>query len=105
MAESIQLEWDFLLQTIRLGIGVTLVYDGLRILRLLIPHSVFFISLEDFFFWLGCTGVIFKLQFELNNGISRGFSILGITLGMALYNQLVGRWLMKLAERLVTLLK
>ena len=105
MSENIRLEWDFLLQTIKLGIGITLVYDGLRVLRMLIPHPSFLISLEDLLFWLGCTGAIFRLQFEQNDGISRGFAILGILLGMVIYNQLAGKWLIKLAERVVGFLK
>ena len=105
MVSSVYWEWELLLLTVKLGIKLAFVYDGIRIFRFLISHKNIFISFEDFFFWAYASCILFKLQLEQSNGILRGFSILGILAGMLLYNKLIGERLIFLAEKGISITK
>ena len=105
MVSSVYKEWELLLQTIKLGIKLAFIYDGIRILRILISHKNIMISLEDLFFWIYATWIIFQLQLERSEGVLRGFSILGMILGMFLYNKILGERLLFLAEKGIGLFK
>lgn len=105
MVSSVYKEWELLLQTIKLGIKLAFIYDGIRILRILISHKNILISLEDLFFWIYATWIIFQLQLEKSEGVLRGFSILGMILGMFLYNKILGERLLFLAEKGIGLFK
>ena len=105
MVSSVYREWELLLQTIKLGIKLAFIYDGIRILRILISHKNIMISLEDLFFWIYATWIIFQLQLERSEGVLRGFSILGMILGMFLYNKILGERLLFLAEKGIGLFK
>lgn len=105
MVSSVYKEWELLLQTIKMGIKLAFIYDGIRILRILISHKNIIISLEDLFFWIYATWIIFQLQLERSEGVLRGFSILGMILGMFLYNKILGERLLFLAEKGIGLFK
>lgn len=105
MVSSVYWEWELLLQTIKVGIKLAFVYDGIRIFRILISHKNIIISIEDLFFWIYATWIIFQLQLERSNGVLRGFSILGMLLGMFLYNKILGERLLLLAEKGIGLFK
>lgn len=99
MTEMIFAQWEYFWISMRLGVFITLGYDALRLLRMLVPHGVIFTALEDMVFWLTCTWVIFGLQLEMNYGVIRFFSILAALLGMWLYNRVLGKYLILAAER------
>ena len=105
MVSSVYWEWELLLQTIKLGIKLAFVYDGIRIFRILISHKNIIISLEDLFFWIYATWIIFHMQLAQSEGVLRGFSILGMLLGMLLYNKILGERLILLAEKGIGLFK
>ena len=105
MVASVYWEWELLLTAIKLGIKLTLFYDILCIFRFIISHKNYVISLEDFFFWVYAAGIIFQLQLELSNGVLRGFSVLGMLLGMILYNALFGKRMVSLAENGIRITK
>ena len=54
LSESIYHEIQFLLHSVLLGIIITFVYDNIRVVRRVVPHKSFFVSVEDLFFWI-CT--------------------------------------------------
>ncbi len=62
-----------------------LAYDGLRILRNLIRHSLFWINAEDLLYWAVMTAVLFYLLFTYNRGEIRSFTIAGILTGSLFY--------------------
>ena len=74
---------------------MTFVYDWLRILRRVIPHSLFFVSVEDFLFWVYCGAEVFLLLHRESNGMLRWFSVLGAGLGMTLYGKCFSSFLVK----------
>ncbi len=89
MSQNIIDEVTFLLHSFLLGIIITFVYDGFLILRRLIRHSLFLISLEDMVFWIACAIGVFYMLYEENNGILRWFAVFGAALGMIAYKKSV----------------
>lgn len=85
MSQNIVNEVTFLLHSFLMGIIITFVYDGFLILRRLIRHSLFLISIEDLIFWIACAIGVFYMLYEENNGILRWFAVFGASLGMLAY--------------------
>ena len=105
MVSSVYWEWSLLLQAIKLGVKLTFVYDGIRIFRILIKHKNIVASIEDIFFWMYSSIIIFEMQLEQSDGVLRGFCILGMLLGMHLYSKILGERLILLAEKGIGLFK
>ena len=105
MVSSVYWEWSLLLQAIKLGVKLTFVYDGLRIFRILIKHKNIVASIEDIFFWMYSSIIIFEMQLEQSDGVLRGFCILGMLLGMYLYSKILGEYLVAMAEKGIILFK
>lgn len=79
----------FLWQSVVVGIGITFVYDWFRIVRRVIPHRQWVVSLEDLFFWLFCTFFVFWWMYRVTNGGMRWFAVAGALAGMYLYKRLI----------------
>lgn len=77
------------------GIGMLFVYDLFRIFRRVAKHGTLWIAIEDMFFWVGGAFWLFRLMYRENDGIVRGFVILGVFLGMLLYNLGCSRWVVR----------
>ena len=99
MVSSVYWEWELLLLTVKLGIKLAFIYDGIRVFRFFVSHRNIIISIEDLLFWIYAGIIIFELQLEQSNGVLRGFSILGMLLGMFLYSKLLGERLLFVAEK------
>lgn len=91
----------FLLHALQMGVFVSFLYDILRIYRRLIPHGLFWVSVEDLFFWSYCSVEVFLLMHREGNGNLRWFAILGAMLGMGAYLKLVSPWLIKLSLKIL----
>ncbi len=89
MSQAIMQDNIFLLHAFILGIGVTFVYDCIRIFRRIIPHNVFWISAEDLCFWFVCAIQVFLLMHEESNGELRWFAVLGALTGMLIYKKTI----------------
>lgn len=72
------------------GIFITLLYDMLLIIRAVIPHSAFWVSVEDFCFWIGAAFGIFRLLYQMNYGKLRWAAVFLLFLGMLLYKKIFG---------------
>jgi len=105
MVSSVYWEWSLLMYAIKLGIKMAFVYDGIRIFRLLISHQNFWISIEDLFYWIYVTVIMFRTQLEYSDGVLRGFAILGMAIGMITYNRLLGERLIALAKKWIGFIK
>ncbi|WP_455715363.1 spore cortex biosynthesis protein YabQ [Anaerosporobacter sp.] len=104
MTEIINLEVQFFLTSILYGILLLVVYDCIRILRRIVPHNAFFVALQDILFWVTASIVIFLMIYERNNGTIRGFAILGMLLGMIIYNQLLSKFIVKGITKLIQMI-
>lgn len=94
----------FMLYALLMGIFITFVYDLLRILRRVIPHNIFWISVEDLMFWGFSAVEVFLLMYYVSNGTLRWFAVLGALLGMFLYTKTLSRFLVKYISQLLSLL-
>lgn len=94
----------FLLQAFATGAMITFVYDWLRILRRVIPHKQFVVSLEDFCFWVFCAVSVFLWMYRVSNGSMRWFAVAGALFGMYLYKKLFSRILVTYVSKLLQFL-
>ncbi len=101
MSQSIVSELIFFAHSFLLGILITFVYDGFLVLRRLIRHNLFLISLEDMIFWIACAIGVFYMLCEENNGILRWFAVLGAALGMIAYKESVSRFFVDVMSTLL----
>lgn len=95
MSESILREVEFLGSSFLTGILILILYDILRIFRRVIIHSAAAVGAEDFLYWMFVTFFIFSMLFRENNGAIRWFSVVGISLGMVLYNVTISPFFVK----------
>lgn len=101
MNQAISVELQFFLVSVLSGGILLLVYDILRILRRLMKHDSFFVALEDLIYWVGASLFIFAMMYKENDGIIRGFSILGMLIGMVLYHYIIDDILVNLIVKLI----
>ena len=93
MSMQIRFEAWLLLLSLLVGCWLMLVYDLLRVLRLMIKHSSFVMGIEDFFYWIYAGPATFMLLYELNDGGVRMYAVAGVFAGMILYDKIVSRFL------------
>lgn len=98
---SISQENIFLMYATALGIGIAVVYDGLRILRRVIPHRRIFVSLEDLAFWFFCSAEVFLLMYRSSNGTLRWFAVLGAVAGIWIYERTLSPLLVRFCSFLL----
>lgn len=81
------------------GIGLMVVYDCLRIFRLLIRHGTIWTGLEDIEYWIVCAVTVFYLLYRENDGQIRWYAVGCIFAAMIFYNRWVSifflKWLKK----------
>lgn len=75
----------FLGISVLLGMGLFFLYDILRIFRRIVLHGAIWVGMEDFVYWLICTGAVFVMLYQRNDGMIRGFALGGVGIGMLLY--------------------
>lgn len=79
-------ELQFLLHSFVLGVFIMIAYDVLRIFRRLCKHSFAAMAIEDLLYWLMCAVCIFLMLYQENSGSIRWFAVVGVSVGMLLYN-------------------
>ena len=86
----------FLLHAVWIGVLITLVYDGLIVLRKTVPHNSFWLVLEDMGFWFFCAIYVFLWLHRESSGTLRWYAVGGAFLGMWLYKKTLSGLLMKI---------
>lgn len=100
IASLIKWEWQALLSALFFGMVLAWEYDWIRILRRVISHrSVWTMSAEDIIYWMNAAITVFCVTYEVNDGIVRGFSIIGFVLGALLYRYSFGRFFVKYVSK------
>ncbi len=74
-----------------LGIVLAASYDVLRMLRALIAHGIFLVSLEDLLYWLCAAAAVFLTLYEKTNGEVRAYLFGAVAAGMLSYACSFGR--------------
>ncbi len=90
---------------VAMGIGMGLLYDGLRLFRQMLPHSRFLVQLEDGLYWVAVVFAVFHVLLQKNNGEMRFFVLLGIFGGMGLYFALVSPFVMAVGQGVLKAIK
>lgn len=85
MNQAINLEVRFFLTSVIWGVILLCMYDMLRIFRRVLHKSEILVAIEDVVFWAISSVLIFRMMYRMNNGVIRGFSIVGMLLGMVIY--------------------
>ena len=75
-----------------LGAGLMFLYDILRIARIVIPHSIAVLSIEDIIYWMIAGVLMFLLLYKEDAGSIRWFAVALTALGMIVYNFAVSRF-------------
>lgn len=91
MSDTIGLEVQFFLVSILSGAILLIVYDIIRIFRRIVKHSKALVAIEDILFWVASSIFIFNMMYKQNNGDIRGFSIMGMLIGMIVYNHILSK--------------
>ena len=105
MSIHIQYEAWLLILSFLTGIGLMIVYDLLRLLRLVIPHGNILTGLEDMAYWIYASLMTFTLLYRENDGIIRAYVIVAVFAGMAFYDVSVSRFCFRLLKKCKKYLK
>lgn len=101
MSQDIMKEVAFLGHSLLMGVIITCIYDCFLIIRRLIKHTIFLISIEDMIFWVICAISVFSMLYRENNGMLRWFAVGGAFLGMLLYKKTISGFLVKTISRIL----
>ncbi len=78
------------------GMFLAAVYDVIRIFRKIVPHLNIIINVEDFIFW-NISGIyLFAVIFGANNGVVRGFFLVGAVIGAYIFEKSIGEVFVKI---------
>ena len=100
MSEVIRYEAWLLVLSLLTGAWLMVVYDVLRVFRLMVRHGALWTGIEDFFYWI-CAGLVtFKLLYEQNDGGLRAYVIVAVLAGMVLYDRLISRFFFRGLKKL-----
>ena len=98
-------ETECLLQAHAAGIWGAFFYDGIRIFRRVIAHKRFWISTEDFIFWMLIALKGFQIMYENDTGGLRWFAILGGSMGVYLYKKIVSKFYVTKVSALLVMVR
>ncbi|HIZ56174.1 MAG TPA: spore cortex biosynthesis protein YabQ [Firmicutes bacterium] len=84
-----------------LGVGLGLIYDIFRILRLAVPSGGIIIFVEDLLFFLVAGTATFLFMIRYNSGMLRGFIFVGELLGFSVYYFSIGTLVYRIADALI----
>ena len=101
VSETIGQEATILGAAVLAGAGLFFLYDILIILRRIIPHREIWIGVQEFIYWLICTGVVFVMIYRENDGMVRGFALGGVVLGMLVYLLVLSRFVVRINVRII----
>lgn len=85
MTEVILGQIRFILFMLCGGMALMFGYDGLRLLRWIVPHSKFMVALQDILYWCAMSVPTFALFFYLHDGQIRWYGLVALFAGIAVY--------------------
>lgn len=92
---GLEIELFLLGQAFLAGICLLAIYDSIRIIRRVFPHGIIWVSVEDLLYWILAGSWLFLRVCQVNNGIIRGYMVLGMVAGALIYYRFCGRFMMK----------
>lgn len=101
MSSLILWEAQYLLSCFVMGIILILIYDIVRIIRIVLPHPIILTGMEDLLYWLMVALAVFVMLYRGNDGIIRWYAVAAEITGMVLYNYSFSRFLVPVIGRLL----
>lgn len=92
MSQMVIWEAGYLGACFILGMSLMLLYDILRVARIMLPHHGFLLGVEDVLYWLMVSASAFFMLYRQNDGIIRWYAVAAIALGMMLFNICISRY-------------
>lgn len=105
MADLIYEEVELFVVCLLLGGFLAMVYDGIRIFRMIVRHGEVVVDIEDLLFWLFTAWMVFRTLFYYNRGALRGYAFIGMFLGVLLYTLTISRMLLFVAHKMVPIFR
>lgn len=96
MTALVNSQFNMAIMALVLGGLMGLSYDCIRCARRMVPHNLFFLSVEDFFYWLMWTWITLYAISNYNYGELRIYIFVSIVLGFLTYRCTIGWVLMKI---------
>lgn len=93
MSPGIFKELQFFGLAVLRGVLILVLYDVIRIIRRVMPHGIWAVTLEDAAYWVATALLVFQLLYRENDGAVRGYALLAVAVGMLLYHQTISNWL------------
>ena len=101
MDELILEEINMFLEAAWSGMLIAVAYDVLRILRRIVKHWDWVVTVEDYLFWVIIGILVFAMIFQWNDGIVRGYVIVTLVFGAYLYHAAFSELLVKYASKIL----
>ncbi len=101
MEISITHQCQTFLLALLLGAGLSLLYDGFRFLRLILPEQSWRIALEDIVYCLLCGFLTLHFALEWEQGRLRSYLLLGEVLGWLICHFTIGQLLYSAAKGII----
>ena len=101
MTEMVDSQFNMMIIALILGVNMGLTYDVIRCTRRIFIHNIFFVSLEDFIYWLIWTITLLDEISEYNDGELRAYIFIFIIIGFAIYKATFGWLIMKIADCII----
>jgi spore cortex biosynthesis protein YabQ len=90
--------------TVALGAATGVIYDLLRLFRRRVRHPFILVNIEDGFYWVLVSVLMFYFMLNRNFGEIRLFSVIGFFTGMTLYFLTVSRLVLPMLGALTDLI-
>lgn len=102
ISDLIRWEGVALLSSLFWGMVYACIYDCIRIFRRVFKHrKLWLLVIEDIIFWIYVGINVFCITFQLNDGVIRGFSLIGYLVGAVVYRYTLGRLILKYVTKVI----
>lgn len=96
---GIENELSIFISAFLLGNMMCLIYCALRVFRRIVKHTLFWISVEDFIFWVGMGIYLFTEMYRTCEGSIRWYFVLGVLAGGGITCEIIRKVVKKVIDK------